>query len=336
MLKVGIIGVGAMGTQHFRRLKEAISNVEVVAVSDVNAAHAQSLIEPYESTRFIGDPHALIQAEDVDAIVIASSSPTHEAYCLAALALQKPVFCEKPLSVSSEGAKKVVDAEIQGGKKLIQLGFNRRFDPAFQQLKQIMASGEMGAPLIAHCSHRAAEIQDWYSTTMAVTETAVHEIDIMSWLMDDYFVSAQVILPRETRNSSAILHDPQVVLLRTATGMLVIDEIFVNCQYGYDIQCEIVAENGTARLPDPAKVLLRRQNQSSYQITSDGLAHFEDSYNKEFQAWVNACSSGVFSGGPTAWDGYKVAVVTDACLEAQKTGAIVPISTNLATPDFYR
>ena len=336
MLKVGIIGVGAMGTQHFRRLKEVISNVDVVAVSDVDSAHANKLIEPYPGIRFIPNPHDLIRAQDVDAVVIASSSPTHEEYCLTAIEVQKPVFCEKPLSISSAGAKKVVNAEMQGGKKLIQLGFNRRFDPAFRQMKDIMSSGELGAPLVAHCSHRAASIQDWYSTTMAVTETAVHEIDIMSWLMDDYFVSAQVILPRATRNSSEILHDPQVVLLRTSTGMLVIDEIFVNCQYGYDIQCEIVAENGTARLPDPAKVLLRHQNAYSYQITSDGLAHFEDSYNNEFQAWVNACSKGVFSGGPNAWDGYKVAVVTDACLKAQKTGGIVPIADDLATPEFYR
>lgn len=336
MLRVGLIGTGAMGTQHFRRMKEVISNVDVVAVSDINEEYAKELIAPYASTRFMADPHELIRANDVDAIVITSSSPTHEEYCLTAIEVQKPVFCEKPLAVSSEGARKVVDAEMAGGKKLIQLGFNRRFDPAFQQMKAIMESGKMGAPLVAHCSHRAASIQDWYSTTMAITETSVHEIDIMSWLMDDYFVSAQVILPRETKNSSAILHDPQVVLLRTSTGMLVIDEIFVNCQYGYDIQCEIVAENGTARLPDPAKVQLRHNNSYSYEITSDGLAHFEDSYNKEFQAWVNASAEGTFSGGPTAWDGYKVSVVTDACLKAQSSGEIVPIEVNLATPEFYR
>lgn len=336
MLRVGMIGVGAMGTQHFRRMKEVISNVDVVAVSDVNVAYAKKLIEPYAETRFMENPHDLIRAEDVDAIVITSSSPTHEEYCLSAIEVQKPVFCEKPLAISSAGAKKVVDAEMKAGKKLIQLGFNRRFDPAFQQMKEVMDSGKLGAPLIAHCSHRAAEIQDWYSTTMAITETSVHEIDSMSWLMNDYFVSAQVILPRETKNSSDILHDPQVVLLRTSTGMLVIDEIFVNCQYGYDIQCEIVAENGTAKLPDPAKVWLKYHNANSYEVTSDGLAHFEDSYNKEFQAWVDASAKGEFSGGPTAWDGYKVSVVTDACLEAQKTGEIVPIEIDLSTPEFYR
>ena len=131
MLKVGIIGVGAMGTQHFLRIMNKINGATVTAVSDVNAARAKEVIAPYPGVRFIADPIELIHDPDVDAIVIVSIDSTHEQFCLEALKLKKYVFCEKPLSASAAGARKVVDAEIAGGKRLIQLGFNRRFDPAY-------------------------------------------------------------------------------------------------------------------------------------------------------------------------------------------------------------
>ncbi|NCA98562.1 MAG: Gfo/Idh/MocA family oxidoreductase [Clostridia bacterium] len=335
MLKVGIIGTGAMGTQHFRRMVTLMSNVEVVAVSDVNEANATSLIKSFPGIRFIADAHALIRDPEVQAILIASSSPTHEDYCLTAIEEQKPVFCEKPLSVTSEGAKKVVEAEMKGGKRLIQLGFNRRFDSGFMQLHDILASGKLGDALLAHCSHRAPRVPDWYSTTMAITETLVHEIDIMSWIFNDYFISAQVVMPRKHPDASAILQDPQVILLTTSRGALVMVDVFVNCQYGYDIQCDIVAEKGTARLPDLAKIVVRHDASCGFEIGSDGLKHFEESYNREIQCWIDAAITGEIKSGPSSWDGYKVAVVTDSAVKAQTSGAIEPIAA-LETPAFYR
>lgn len=156
MLKVGIIGVGAMGTQHFLRIMNKINGATVVAVSDINEARAKEVIAPYEGVRYIADPYALINDPEVDAIVIVSIDSTHEEYCLEAIKLGKYIFCEKPLSASAEGAKKVVDAEIAGGKRLIQMGFNRRFDPAYEELKELVVSGKLGEPLVAHCAHRNA------------------------------------------------------------------------------------------------------------------------------------------------------------------------------------
>ena len=67
------------------------------------------------------------------------------------------------------------------------MGFNRRFDPAYEELKALVVSGKLGAPLVAHCAHRNANYPAQYDDVVAVTGTAIHEIDTMAWLVGDYF-----------------------------------------------------------------------------------------------------------------------------------------------------
>ncbi|MBQ2627904.1 MAG: Gfo/Idh/MocA family oxidoreductase [Eubacterium sp.] len=337
MLRVGVIGTGSMGTQHFLRLMNVINNATVTAVSDINEAHAKEIIAPYDGVRYIADPIELIRDPEVDAVVIVSADPTHEEFCLEALAQKKFIFCEKPLSASAEGAKKVVDAEIAGGKRLIQLGFNRRFDPAYEELKEIVVSGKLGAPLVAHCAHRNANYPEAFDDVVAVTGTAIHEIDTMAWLVGDYFTKAQVIFPKTSKHSkNENLHDPQIVILTTSSGMVITCEIWVNCQYAYDIRCEVLCEDGTATLPRHARVEVCTANQKYNGMTSDGLGFFAEAYNREFQAWVDACNADTYcAAAASAWDGYCAAVTTDSCLKSQKSGAIeaVPLTDR---PAFYQ
>ena len=337
MLNVGIIGIGAMGTQHFLRIMNKINGAVVTAVSDINEIRAREVIAPYEGVRFIADPYELINDKEINAIVIVSIDSTHEEYCLEALKLGKYVFCEKPLSSSAEGARKVVEAEMAGGKRLIQMGFNRRFDPAYEELKALVASGKLGEPLVAHCAHRNANYAPQYDDVVAVTGTAIHEIDTMSWLVGDYFVSAQSIFPKRSRHSkNENLHDPQIVILKTSSDMVINCEIWTNCQYGYDIRCEVLCEDGTATLPRPARVDVCTSNMHYRGMTSDGLGYFAEAYDREFQAWADACNAGSYcAAAASAWDGYCAAVTTDAVLRSQKSGNIenVPLKER---PDFYK
>lgn len=115
-----------------------------------------------------------------------------------------------------------------------------------------------GVLLMVHTAHRNPEVGDSYTTPMAVVDTAIHEIDVLRWLLDDDYVSAQVVYPRKTSHASAHLADPQIVLLETAKGIRIDVEIFVNCRYGYDIQCEVVGEDGVVCLPEPMAVPMRK------------------------------------------------------------------------------
>ena len=117
-------------------------------------------------------------------------------------------------------------------------------------MKALLDSGELGETLMVHCAHRNPTVPEHYTWDMAINDTAIHEIDTMRWLLGEEFVSARVDKPKKTSLRFEHLQDPLVLVLETESGVRVDDEIFVNCQFGYDIRCEAVAEKGTVSLAD--------------------------------------------------------------------------------------
>jgi len=333
-LKLGVIGTGAIGQEHIRRCSQVLQGATVVAVSDINLKGAAQAVKRLGlEADVLPDGNQVINAGNVDALIITSWDPTHEAFVLAAIAAGKPVFCEKPLAVTAAGCKRIVDAEIAHGRRLVQVGFMRPYDQGYRALKKVIDSGEIGQPLMLHCAHRNPNVDDSYTTDMAITNTMIHELGVLRWLLDDDYVSAQVIFPRSTSHTHAKLRDPQIVLLETVKGARIDVEIFVNCQYGYDIQTEVVGENGIASFPEPASVLLRSQAKRSHTILTDWKDRFIDAYDLELQDFINGVIHGELTG-PSAWDGYAASVAADACVAAQKNPGLVSISLP-PRPDFY-
>jgi myo-inositol 2-dehydrogenase/D-chiro-inositol 1-dehydrogenase len=332
-LKIGVIGTGAIGQEHIRRLNTKLVGSKVVAVTDINMESAQKMADTYGGITVYKTYQEVVADPNVNAIVVTSWGPAHEEQVLAAIKAGKPVFCEKPMATTAAGAKHIVDAEMATGKHLVQVGFMRRYDAGYKMLKDVIDSGKIGQPLVLHCAHRNPTVPTSYITSMAINDTAIHEIDCLHWLINDEWTSAQVIMPRATSNTHAKLKDPQILILTTATGIRVVLEIFVNCQYGYDIQCEVVGETGIAKLPEPMSIQMRSGEKLYNTILNDWKDRFIDSYDVELQAWIDDTLVGKVTG-PTAWDGYLACVASDACVKAQESGAVEPIST-VARPAFY-
>ncbi|MEJ1267247.1 Gfo/Idh/MocA family protein [Pantoea ananatis] len=333
-LKLGVIGTGAIGQEHIRRCNNVLQGARVVAVSDINVEGAQAALQRLNSdAQVCKDGYEVIQSPDVDAVLVTSWDPTHEEFTLAAIAAGKPVFCEKPLAMSAEGCRRVVEAEIQHGKRLVQVGFMRPYDAGYRALKKVIIDGEIGEPLMLHCAHRNPTVPENYNTEMAITNTLIHELDVLRWLTSDDYKSVQVVFPRVSSKARPHLKDPQIVLFETQKGVRIDVEIFVNCTYGYDIQCEVVGEEGIARLPEPSSVQLRKQAKLSNTILVDWKDRFIEAYDVELQAFINDVKAGQLTG-PSAWDGFAASVAADACIKAQKSGAIEPIEMP-ARPAFY-
>ena len=333
-LKIGVIGTGMIGRDHTRRIQQVLAGAEVVALSDVNLASAESVRNDLApSARLYATGEALIAAPEVDAVLVTSWGATHEPYVLAAIAAGKPVFCEKPLATTAEGARRIVEAEVAHGRRLVQVGFMRRYDAGYVALKEAVQQ-HTGAPILVHAAHRNPAVPEAYVTPMAIHDTLIHEIDVFRWLLDDDYLSARVLYPRNAARSHSKLRDPQVVVLETKKGVLIDVEIFVNCHYGYDIQCEVVGEDGTARLPEPMAIAMRLDAKRSSRILTDWKDRFVASYDVELQDFIAAAARGGATG-PSAWDGYAAAVTSDACVQAQQSAGQAVAIELPARPALY-
>jgi len=261
----------------------------------------------------------LIRCNDVEAIAICSWGPAHEEQLLASIAAGKPAFCEKPLVTSEAAARRVMEAEVTFGRRLVQVGFMRRFDADYRCLKRVLDSGSLGAPLMFHSVHRNASVPAGvYTSDMPLNDTLVHDTDISRWLLADEIAGVEVRVPRRSSRGGE-LRDPVMVLLHMASGVLVDVEISVNIAYGYDIRGEVSCEAGVAALPNrPATVISDRQG-IRQAIPEDWRERFIDAYDQEFREWSFAASEGTATGAST-WDGYAATLTADAALRAVSSG----------------
>jgi len=322
-LHVGVIGTGMIGQDHIRRLTEVLSGVKVVAVSDIDRARAAAAAP--EGAEVFETPQALIASDRVQAVVICSWGPAHEAQLLACIAAGKPVFCEKPLVTSEAAALKVMAAEVASGRRLVQVGFMRRFDADYRRLKAVIDGGSLGAPLLYHSTHRNASVPEGlYTSDMPLNDTLVHDADVTRWLLSDEIVGVEVRVPRRSTRGGD-LRDPTVVLLHMASGALVDVEISVNIAYGYDIRGEVSCEMGVAALPNRPATVISDRHGIRQAIPADWRERFIEAYDQEFREWILAAGQGT-AIGPSTWDGYAATLVADAALRAADSGTIERIA----------
>jgi myo-inositol 2-dehydrogenase / D-chiro-inositol 1-dehydrogenase len=323
--RVGVIGSGLIGTDHIRRLSGGLTGARVVAVADVDHDRAQRQADELPAARAYGSGHALIASDEVDAVLVASPGPTHEEYVLAAIDAGKQVFAEKPLATTQQACERILLAETSVGRRLVQVGFMRRYDAGYRALKSIIDEGRVGAPTLIHAAHRNPIVSDSYTSEMAIIATAVHDIDITRWLLGEEIVAARVLKPRRNGRAAGQLSDPIVLLLETERGVLADVEVNVNIGYGYDIRGEVVGETGTAELADTSLVVMCSDGQQRGRVPADWRERFSDAYDLELSDWIGSVAAGE-AAGPSAWDGYAVSVVSDAAVAAARSGERVVVS----------
>ena len=331
-VRVGVIGVGMIGRDHVHRLTSIIAGSEVVAVTDIDSARAREVADGLAGVRVHATGKDLITDDDVDGVLVASWGQAHEEFVLACIEAGKPVFCEKPLATTKTACLRILDAEVSFGRRLVQVGFMRRYDAAYRALKEVVASGSIGTPLLMHGAHRNADVPPHYTGDMAITDTAVHEFDIVRWLFEEEIVAVTVLRPRRSRHGGS-LQDPLFLLLETESGVLVDIETSVNIRYGYVVRGEVVAEDGTASLGEGGPVVVRRNGSVHRRVPTGWRERFLRAYDAELAGWVSSVSTDSMTG-PSTWDGYAAAVVSAAALEALHTGARVAIRVR-DIPDLY-
>ena len=335
MLNVGVIGCGGMGRDHVRRLTHVITSTKVVAVSDVFEEGGRKVADQY-GVKFYKDGVDLIHDPEVDAVVVCTADEFHAPLVLACIEAGKYVFCEKPLAPTADDCMKVIKAEMAFGRRLVQVGFMRRYDNGYRAMKKFIDEGKIGAPLLIHACHRNFSHVPGHTSDMTIANSGVHELDVLRWLLGEDYVAGGVICGKQNRGEDpAVLLDPQVMILETKSGVRIDVEINQHAGYGYDIQCEVVGEKGVVSLPDPATIHTRLDCQAGYEVYHDWTQRFIQAYDTEFEEWAQSVAEGKLVG-PSAWDGYAACLGADACNRARNEGNdMLPIELE-ETPAFYR
>ncbi|MEU6557529.1 Gfo/Idh/MocA family oxidoreductase [Streptomyces sp. NPDC046915] len=195
----------------------------------------------------------------------------------------------------------------------------RRFDPAYVELRQALAAGACGAPLLLHCVSRGVSSAPGATDEFSVTGSAIHEFDTVPWLLGSPVTEVSWHAARATTAVSG-LRDPHLMLLRTADGALTTVEVFLNAGYGYGIRCEVVGEQGALALTNPARLVTDSVRARSLGYPADWRPRFADAYRLELQAWTDAVATGGPSPLATAHDGLVAGAVAEAVIASMKDG----------------
>ncbi len=319
-IAVGIIGAGGMGGRHARNLYARVVGAKVVAVMDADAARAQQVATDCGDAQVFTDAHQLIQAANVDAVLIASPDRTHAEFVLACLRQQKQVLCEKPLAVTAADAQQIIDAELKLGRKFVQVGFMRHYDPQHVGVKRAIETGKLGRPILFKGWHRNIAADPNPTSADIVTGSAIHDLDSARWLLSQEIEEVYVRGATTDARLDKTVWDLQIIQLTMSGGCLATIEVYVNAKYGFEVGVEIVGTQGTAQTGLTAPSLIRSQLALTQPIEEDWLQRFDPAYLTELQSWINSIKQGGQPTGPNTWDGYTSLLAAEACIKSIHTG----------------
>jgi myo-inositol 2-dehydrogenase / D-chiro-inositol 1-dehydrogenase len=333
-VRIGVIGTGGMGERHAVNLYRFAGSAKVTALYDLDEARARKVGELCGDPVIFQDPEALIRSDSVDAIVVASPDSFHARFVLACLKAEKPILCEKPLASEIPDALRIIEAETKLGRKLVSVGFNRRFDPYHLEVRKMARSGEIGSPLLWKGTHRNASAMYDNSGAFILVNSAGHDVDSARWLLESEVRDIYVRGLRSRPNLADDARDLLAIQMTMANGRLATAEVFVNADYGYEVNVELVCDHGTVVTDHPEKAVVRQKNGRGVRLTSDFRAYFHESYTAEIIDWVDSLGSGRTFSGASAWDGYAALAVTAAACESLREETIVSVKM-IAKPSLY-
>lgn len=300
-IRLGVLGVGRIGRMHAELVARRVPGLALAAVFDVNDEAARNVAGEL-GVDAAPSAEELMQRDDVDAVAICTSTDTHVDLLVAAATTGKPVFLEKPISLDLTEVDRGL-AAADGAGLFVQIGFNRRFDPAHRSVRDAVASGEIGDVHLVRISSRdpSPPPLDYLRVSGGIfLDMTVHDFDMARYVTGSEIEA--VYARGEVRVDPAIGEagdlDTAVVVLRHESGALTTIDNSRRAVYGFDQRVEAFGSNGMATSENPlAHTGLRRTADGTHAATLPHffLERYVPSYLAEWEAFERA----VRSGGPS-------------------------------------
>jgi myo-inositol 2-dehydrogenase/D-chiro-inositol 1-dehydrogenase len=294
-INVGVIGAGRIGVLHTEHLAYRIPEANVLVVSDIVEQAAQQCATRFNVPLATQDHRVILEDEAIEAVIICSSTDTHAQMIEEAAAAGKHIFCEKPIDFDLQRIDRALAAVQEAGVKL-QIGFNRRFDPNFKRIHDVVAAGQIGVPHLLRITSRdpAPPPISYIKVSGGIfLDMTIHDFDMARYLagseVEEVFAVGGVMVDPAIGQAGDI--DTAIVTLRFANGALGSIDNSRQAVYGYDQRAEVfgskgmvAAENNT---PDRA-ILSNAEGVHAPLPLYFFIERYTDSYIAEMRAFLRS------------------------------------------------
>ncbi|MFT3660826.1 MAG: inositol 2-dehydrogenase [Gordonia sp. (in: high G+C Gram-positive bacteria)] len=329
MKRIGLLGCGRIGQVHAASVA-ASARAELAAVFDPFEESARAVAQAYGAAAHTS-PEPILDDESIDAVIVASPTPTHIDLLTRAVQRGKGVLCEKPIDLDLARVDACLD-ELGELTDRVMLGFNRRFDPSFADVRARVATGEIGnlEQLTIISRDPAAPPAGYVETSGGLfRDMMIHDLDMARFFLGDVAevtaLGSNLISPEIAAAGDV---DGAVVTLRSVDGRLATITNSRRCAYGYDQRLEAFGELGAleARNQHPTSVRFSgaQATESAPPIHHFFLDRYTPAYRAEFEAFVTALETSE-KPSPGFGDGRAALVLADAAGESLRTGRTITI-----------
>ena len=297
-INVAVAGLGRIGQIHLKNLARNFSEIKVVAAMDV-LDESKAIADGFDVPVFVKTFEELLAVPDLDAVVICSPTDTHADYVVQAARAGVQVFCEKPLDLSLERVQEVLEIVKKEGVHLM-LGFNRRFDPEFKKIRQLVENDAVGDPQIIKITSRdpgPPPVSYIKSSGGMFLDMTIHDFDMARYIsgkeVKEVFAKATVKVDPEIAQAGDV--DTAVITLTFEDDSMAVIDNCRKASYGYDQRLEVFGSKGMAQAENNFPNNHKLYTESG--ISGDLPMHFfleryDASYNQELREFLDALISG--------------------------------------------
>ena len=297
-VRVALIGAGRIGQRHAATLASAIPRADLAIIADVHGPSAAALAEKVRCQRWTEDPTDVLADPTIDAVVIASSTDSHAPLITGAAEAGKQIFCEKPIALDLEATDRALDAVERAGVRL-QIGFQRRFDKAYHQAKELIDGGTLGRiEAIRDTMRDPSPAPRAYLETSGglYRDMTIHNFDCVRWMMGqevtELFAMGSAVVDPMFQELGDI--DTSVISLRFSNDSLGVIDNSRRSGFGYDVRTEVFGSDGALMIGYSRDTPMLRLDGNG--IHSDHiywfLERFDQAYIDELKVFIDCIIDG--------------------------------------------
>ncbi len=331
-LNIGIIGAGRIGKVHMQSITYNVPTAKVLGITDVFKDGLQDLADKYGIEKVYDDYKEMLADKDIDAVLVCSSTDTHADISIEAAKAGKHVFCEKPVDLTPEKVQAVIDAVAEAGVKL-QVGFNRRFDHNFAQVRNLINEGKVGNLELIKITSRDPEPPPAEYAAVSggmFLDMTIHDFDMARFLagsdVTEVYANATCLVDPAIGEAGDV--DTAIINLKFENGALGVIDNSRRAAYGYDQRIEVFGSLGAAMAANDTPTNVTIMNSDG--VTTDKpLYFFLERYMQSFRDEMVQFVDAVLNDKPTpttGLDGLNSILVALAAKKSVKEARPVKIS----------